>query len=98
MPVSGKVRCVHLSTDYSLPEAMNRITGERMLQRLVTTHEDFRRWGMERPKIAVSAINPHGGEHGLMGNEEQDEMAPAVADAQAMGIDARGPYPADSVF
>ena len=98
MLVSGKLRCVHLSTHYSLREALNRITRERILQRLVTTHEDFRRWGMDRPKIAVSAINPHGGEHGLMGNEEQEEMVPAVADAQAMGIDARGPYPADSVF
>ncbi|HET7770704.1 MAG TPA: 4-hydroxythreonine-4-phosphate dehydrogenase PdxA [Chloroflexota bacterium] len=98
MLVSGKLRCVHLSTHYSLREALNRITRERILQRLETTHEDFRRWGKPRPKIAVSAINPHGGEHGLMGNEEQEEMAPAVTDAQAMGIDARGPYPADSVF
>ena len=98
MLVSGKLRCVHLSTHYSLRDALDRITRERILQRLVTTHEDFRRWGMERPKIAVSAINPHGGEHGLMGSEEQEQMAPAVADAQAMGIDARGPYPADSVF
>src|SRR5688572_20367901 len=98
MLVSGKLRCVHLSTHYSLREALDRITRERILQRLVTTHEDFRRWGMAQPKIAVSAINPHGGEHGLMGSEEQEQMAPAVADAQAVGIDARGPYPADSVF
>ncbi|MGI8422629.1 MAG: 4-hydroxythreonine-4-phosphate dehydrogenase PdxA [Chloroflexota bacterium] len=96
--VSGKLRCVHLTTHYSLREALDRITRERILQRLVTTHEDFRRWGMEHPRIAVSAINPHGGEHGLMGSEEQEQMAPAVADAQAQGIDARGPYPADSVY
>src|SRR5687768_12894566 len=98
MLVSGKLRCVHLSTHYSLRDALDRVTRERILQRLVTTHEDFKRWGMPHPKIAVSAINPHGGEHGLMGSEEQEEMAPAVADAQALGIDARGPYPADSVY
>ncbi len=75
MLVSGKLRCVHL-----------------------TTHEDFRRWGMAQPRIAVSAINPHGGEGGLMGTEEQEHMTPAVQDAKRMGIDARGPYPADSVY
>jgi 4-hydroxythreonine-4-phosphate dehydrogenase len=98
MLVSGKLRCVHLSTHYSLKDAIARITRERVLQRLVTTHEDFQRWGMAAPRIAVSAINPHGGEGGLMGTEEIEEMAPAVADAKARGIDARGPYPADSVF
>ncbi|HEU5316457.1 MAG TPA: 4-hydroxythreonine-4-phosphate dehydrogenase PdxA [Chloroflexota bacterium] len=98
MLVSGKLRCVHLSTHYSLKDAIARITRERVLQRIVTTHEDFRRWGMAQPRIAVSAINPHGGEGGLMGREEIDEMAPAVADAKARGIDARGPYPADSVY
>ena len=98
MLVSGKLRCVHLTTHYSLKDAITRITRERVLQRLVTTHEDFRRWGMAQPRIAVSAINPHGGEGGLMGTEEQEHMAPAVQDAKRMGIDARGPYPADSVY
>jgi 4-hydroxythreonine-4-phosphate dehydrogenase len=98
MLVSGTLRCVHLSTHYSLKDAIARITRERVMQRIVTTHEDFGRWGMPRPRIAVSAINPHGGEGGLMGTEEQEHMAPAVADAKAKGIDARGPYPADTVF
>jgi 4-phospho-D-threonate 3-dehydrogenase / 4-phospho-D-erythronate 3-dehydrogenase len=98
MLVSGKLRCVHLSTHYSLKDAIARITRERVLQRLVTTHEDFKRWGMAQPRIAVSAINPHGGEGGLMGTEEIEQMAPAVSDAKAQGIDARGPYPADSVY
>ena len=98
MLVSGKLRCVHLSTHYSLKEAIARITRERIVQRLVTTHEDFGRWGMAKPRIAVSAINPHGGEGGLMGSEEQEHMAPAVADAKQRGIDARGPYPADTVY
>jgi 4-phospho-D-threonate 3-dehydrogenase / 4-phospho-D-erythronate 3-dehydrogenase len=98
MLVSGKLRCVHLSTHYSLKDAIARITKERIVSRLVTTHEDFKRWGMPKARIAVSAINPHGGEGGLMGTEERDEMAPAVEEARGMGIDARGPYPADSVY
>jgi 4-phospho-D-threonate 3-dehydrogenase / 4-phospho-D-erythronate 3-dehydrogenase len=98
MLVSGRLRCVHLSTHYSLRDALDRITRERVLQRIVTTDEDFRRWGMARPRIAVSGVNPHNGEGGLMGKEEIEHLAPAVADARARGIEALGPYPADSVY
>jgi 4-phospho-D-threonate 3-dehydrogenase / 4-phospho-D-erythronate 3-dehydrogenase len=98
MLVSGKLRCVHLSTHYSLKDAIARITRERVLQRFITTHEDFRKWGMDKPRIVASAINPHGGEAGIMGREEIDEIAPAVADAKKMGIEAFGPLPADSVY
>jgi 4-phospho-D-threonate 3-dehydrogenase / 4-phospho-D-erythronate 3-dehydrogenase len=98
MLVSGQLRCVHLSTHYSLRDALDRITRERVLARIKTTHHDFRRWGMPNPRVAVSAVNPHGGEGGLLGKEEQEQLAPAVADARDLGIDARGPYPADSVY
>jgi 4-hydroxythreonine-4-phosphate dehydrogenase len=53
---------------------------------------------VKAPRIAVAALNPHGGEHGLFGDEEERELAPAVAAARARGIDAYGPLPADSVF
>ena len=82
MLVSGRLRCVHVSTHYSLRAALDRITRERVLQRIVTTCEDFRRWGMARPRIAVSAVNPHGGEGGLMGSEEVEHLVPSVADAR----------------
>jgi 4-hydroxythreonine-4-phosphate dehydrogenase len=98
MLVSGGLRCVHLTTHHSLKDALTRITRERVLARLVVTDHDFRRWGMPSPRLAVSAVNPHGGEGGLMGAEERDEIAPAVADARARGIDAHGPFPADSVY
>jgi 4-hydroxythreonine-4-phosphate dehydrogenase len=98
MLVSGRLRCVHLSTHYSLRQALDRITRERVRQRIETTDEAFRRWGMARPRIAVSGVNPHNGEGGLMGTEEIEHLAPAVADARALGIDAHGPYPADSVY
>jgi 4-hydroxythreonine-4-phosphate dehydrogenase len=98
MLVSGRLRCVHVSTHYSLRQALDRITRERVLARIKTTHDDFRRWGMAHPRIAVSALNPHGGEGGLLGHEEQEILAPAVADARALGINAHGPFPADSVY
>jgi 4-hydroxythreonine-4-phosphate dehydrogenase len=98
MLVSGRLRCVHVSTHYSLREALDRITRARVLTRLQTTDAAFRAWGCAVPKIAVAAVNPHGGEGGILGREETLELAPAVADARALGIDAHGPLPADSVF
>jgi len=56
------------------------------------------RFGMAAPRIAVSGLNPHAGENGTIGREETDTIAPAVADLVAAGIDARGPYPADTLF
>jgi 4-hydroxythreonine-4-phosphate dehydrogenase len=98
MLVSRRLRCVHVSTHYSLRDALDRITRARVLARLRTTDTAFRVWGLAAPRIAVAAVNPHGGEAGLLGREEIEELAPAVADARAMGIDAHGPLPADSVF
>lgn len=54
--------------------------------------------GVERPRLAVCALNPHGGESGQFGREEIDEIAPGVRDAVAEGIDATGPFPCDTIF
>lgn len=61
-------------------------------------HQALRRGGTERPRIAVAGLNPHAGEGGTMGREEIEIIAPAVAELKAQGIDARGPFPADTVF
>jgi 4-hydroxythreonine-4-phosphate dehydrogenase len=62
------------------------------------TDETFKSWGFENPRIAIAALNPHGGENGMIGDEEITDIRPAVEDAQALGINANGPIPADSVF
>ena len=98
MLMTGSLHVVHLTTHYSLRQACDRVTKQRILARLKLTHESFLSWGVENPRIAVAALNPHGGEGGLFGNEEIDEIMPAVLEAQAIGIDAIGPFPADSVF
>jgi 4-phospho-D-threonate 3-dehydrogenase / 4-phospho-D-erythronate 3-dehydrogenase len=98
MLATGQLRVVHLTTHYSLAEACRQVTRERVLSQLRLTHRSFEAWGWSRPAIAVAALNPHGGEGGLLGAEEIEAIGPAVADAQAGGIDARGPYPADSLF
>lgn len=98
MLVSGKLRVVHLTTHYSLKEACNLVTRERVLARLKLTHDSFQRWGVSNPRLGVAAMNPHGGEGGLFGREEIEQIIPAVEAANKLGIDARGPFPADSVF
>jgi 4-phospho-D-threonate 3-dehydrogenase / 4-phospho-D-erythronate 3-dehydrogenase len=98
MLISGKLRAVHLTTHHSLTQACTFVKRDRVLAGIKLTHESFINWGFEKPIIGVAALNPHGGEGGLMGREEIDEIIPAVRDAKNDGIDARGPYPADSIF
>ncbi|MFC1860488.1 4-hydroxythreonine-4-phosphate dehydrogenase PdxA [Chloroflexota bacterium] len=98
MLVSGSLSVVHLTTHYSLRDACNLVTRERVLAKLKLTHDSFLSWGIETPRIAVAGLNPHAGEGGLLGREEIEEIAPAVEEAQNLGVDARGPLPADSVF
>jgi 4-hydroxythreonine-4-phosphate dehydrogenase len=98
MLASGSLRVVHLTTHYSLKEACNLVTKERVLARLKLTHESFRKWGTGSPRIGVAALNPHGGEGGLFGREEIEQIVPAVKEARDLGIDARGPFPADTVY
>jgi 4-hydroxythreonine-4-phosphate dehydrogenase len=98
MLVSGPLRVVHLTTHYSLRDACKLVIKERIIDKLRLTHDSFRRWGIAYPRIAVAALNPHAGEGGLFGSEETEAILPAVKEAQDLGIDARGPFPADSIF
>lgn len=98
MLVAGPLRVVHLTTHYPLREACTLVTKDRILARLKLIREAFGQWGMINPRIGVAALNPHGGESGLFGREEIEQIVPAVREAKETGIDARGPYPADTVF
>jgi 4-hydroxythreonine-4-phosphate dehydrogenase len=64
----------------------------------VMAHDLRQRFGVEHPRVAVTGLNPHAGEGGSIGREDLEIIAPAIADAQAEGIDASGPHPADTVF
>lgn len=98
MLVAGPLRVVHLTTHHSLRDACEMVTQERILAKLRLTDDSFKKWGIGSPRIAVAALNPHGGEGGLFGLEEIEQIIPAVKEAQKMGIDAHGPFPADSIF
>ena len=98
MLISGTLRVVHLTTHRSLRIACDHVTKERILAKLVLTHDSFTKWGISAPRIAVAALNPHGSDGGLLGNEEAEEIAPAVVEASQKGIAVYGPVPADIVF
>ena len=89
---------MHLSTHKSLARAVEYVRYGTVLDKLQLMHDTLTRWGMQQPRIALAALNPHGGEGGLLGQEEVEELIPAVAEAQNLGIDVTGPVPADSVF
>ncbi|MFQ5382142.1 MAG: 4-hydroxythreonine-4-phosphate dehydrogenase PdxA [Dehalococcoidia bacterium] len=98
MLISGRLRCVHLSTHKSLRDACLFVTKENVLNMLRLTDEHFRKWGIAEPRIGVAALNPHASDAGLIGREEFDEIEPAIRAARLEGIVASGPHPADSVF
>jgi len=87
-----------VTSHVSLREALEQITAERIDQALTLADQAMRRAGLDLPRIAVAALNPHGGENGLFGREEIEIIAPAVAQAARRGIGCRGPFPADTVF
>jgi 4-hydroxythreonine-4-phosphate dehydrogenase len=98
MLATGSLRVVHATRHVPLAKVASLIAKERVLETITLTHEGMRGWGMKRPRIGVAALNPHGGESGLLGREEIEEIGPAVQEARASGILAQGPVPADSIF
>lgn len=98
MLLSKNLRVVHLTTHRSLRVACDYVKKERILEFLQLTHDSFVRWGFPQPRLAAAGLNPHNSDGGLLGNEEAEEIAPAVAAARDRGIDVVGPIPADSVF
>lgn len=94
----GRLRIAHVSGHVALSRACELVKRERILEVIALTDAAMRRIGIDRPRVAVAALNPHGGEGGLFGTEEIEEIAPAVDAARQRGIDAEGPLPADTMM
>ncbi len=95
--VSDKLRVVHVSTHISLRDACNLKT-PRILRTIEIAAEVMPWIGYSQPRIAVCGLNPHAGEHGLFGREDEEIIRPAIEAARAQGIDADGPHAGDTVF
>jgi len=97
MLASEQLIVTHVTTHCSLAEAVARIRQPRIRTILKLTSDAVCKL-IDRPRIAVAGLNPHAGEHGLFGNEEIDEIRPAVEWAQQQGMPVEGPFPPDTVF
>jgi len=96
--VAGNLRIVLLSTHVPLSEAIRLVERDRIVRRINLTNRELQRWGIERPRVAVAALNPHGAEGGLFGVEEASEIMPAIDACRRDDINVQGPFSADTVF
>jgi 4-hydroxy-L-threonine phosphate dehydrogenase PdxA len=91
-------RIVHATLHVSVREAVGLITQEHVERVIRVTDASLKKLGIARPKIFVSGLNPHAGEEGMFGSEEIDIIIPAIAEAAKSGIEASGPFGADTMF
>jgi 4-phospho-D-threonate 3-dehydrogenase / 4-phospho-D-erythronate 3-dehydrogenase len=97
--VAANLRIVLISTHVPLSVAIRMVEKDRVVKIINLTDRELRRWGIERPRLAVAALNPHGAEGGLFGVEEASEIMPAIEAARGVDdINVRGPFSADTVF
>ena len=93
-----KLSVIHVSTHVSLFEAITGLSRERIEKVIELGNEVMKRVCGNEPRIAVAGLNPHGGENGLFGDEEINEIIPAVKNMKRKGINVEGPFPPDTVF
>ena len=98
MLANDELRTVLVSIHVSLRDAIAAVTFDNVLQTLQITHAALMPILGRAPRIAVAGLNPHAGEGGLFGREELDVIAPAIAAARDLGLDASGPWAPDTVF
>jgi len=95
---TGNLRIFFLTRHIALREVPSSLSVESVLEGIRSSVEHLRTLGFRKPRLAVAALNPHGGEHGLFGTEEEDILEPAVAAAADLPAVVEGPVPADAVF
>jgi len=95
---SDELRVVLATVHIPLSEVPRAVTQESLTRTIALAARELPKFDKPAPRIAVCGLNPHAGEHGLFGHEEEVAIAPAIAACRARGIDVSGPFPADTVF
>ncbi len=99
MLAGRRLRVCMVTTHCALREVPQRLAGDRILTTIrITCNALQEQFGLQRPRLAVLALNPHGGEGGLFGDEEQRYITPAIDAARAEGLAVSGPHSADTLF
>ncbi len=95
---SEALRVVLATVHIPLAEVPRALTRDLVEAVVGLTASELPRFGFPSPRLAVAGLNPHAGEHGLLGSEDRDVLEPAIASCRASGIDVAGPFPADTIF
>ncbi len=95
---SDALRVVLATVHIPLADVPRAITRPSLEATIALTADALPRFGVARPRIAVAALNPHAGEHGLFGDEESTVIEPAIQTCRGRGIDVSGPFPGDTIF
>ncbi|RLB42375.1 MAG: 4-hydroxythreonine-4-phosphate dehydrogenase PdxA [Deltaproteobacteria bacterium] len=100
MMLAGERLRVSLVTIHvPLAKVPQLITQQKVIQTITITHRALERdFGLARPRIGVAALNPHAGEAGLFGKEEEEVLRPAVTETRSQGMEVQGPFPSDTLF
>ena len=95
---SATLSTIHVSTHVSLAEAIERVTEARIAETVRAGHAHLESLGVANPRIAVAGLNPHCGEGGIFGDQDERIIRPAVSELQREGYTVQGPISADTVF
>jgi 4-hydroxythreonine-4-phosphate dehydrogenase len=99
MLTGSRLRVVLVTIHCALADVVPSLTGASIIELITLTDRALRTdFGIDKPRIAVAGLNPHGGEGGMFGREEIDIIAPAVRHCARLGITVDGPFPPDTVF
>ena len=96
--VEDNINVIHVSTHVSLRQACDLVKKERIVQVIELIVDGLKRLGKTNLKIGVAGLNPHAGDSGLFGTEDDLEILPAVEEARKLGYDVEGPVPPDTMF
>jgi 4-hydroxythreonine-4-phosphate dehydrogenase len=95
---SEQLRVVLATIHIPLSEVPAALTTESLVRTIALAARELPRFGIARPRLALCGLNPHAGEHGLLGSEEISTLIPAVNACRARGIDVSGPFAADTIY
>lgn len=95
---SPALRVVLVTVHIALADVPRALTSDRVQRTIRLAAQELPRFGVASPRLALAALNPHAGERGLMGSEDDEILAPAVAGCAADGVNVVGPLPADTAF
>lgn len=96
--IAGKLRTLLVTTHIPLKDVSNHLSTELIIEKVEIAYEFLTGLGIKNPEIGISALNPHGGEEGVLGKEEKNIIIPAISRLKKKGIHCTGPFPADAIF